>query len=85
MPHAHRHLRAARLAGPPAPLVREYRIIHPLHKPDLRGELGGVKVQSRGAVKVVLMTDAQARFYIDQGVIELLKPVVAAAKAAGKS
>lgn len=83
MPHAPRHQRAARLAGPPVAPTREYRVIHPLHKPDMRGELGGVKVVHRGAVKTVLMTDAQARFYIDQGVIELHK--APPAKVAGKA
>lgn len=49
--------------------VREYRITDPHHQPDIRGELGGVKVIRRGSDQIVRMTEKQAQWWIDQGAI----------------
>jgi hypothetical protein len=77
MPLAPRHTRIAKRAPPPPPPERRiYRIIAPTHKPDLRGHFAGVKVERHGAHATVLLTEKQARFYLDQGALE---PLVAAA------
>lgn len=51
-------------------VAKEYRILDPHHKPDLRGELGGCKVYRVGAEQRVRMSDITAQFYIDQGKLE---------------
>lgn len=75
MPKSFRHQRMAARAGRQAPLRREYEITDPTHKPDLRGEFAGAKVARRGSKQFVTLSDQQARFYLDQGV---LRPVGAA-------
>jgi hypothetical protein len=71
MPKSLRHARIAKRAGPPPPAERTaYRITDPHHKPDLRGHFAGVQVVRRGAAQTVLLTANQARFYLDQGVLE---------------
>lgn len=58
---------------------RDYRITNDKFKPDLAGELGGVKVTLRGKDRVVSMSDAQAKWFIEHGQIEpLSKPPAAA-------
>lgn len=64
-----KELDAAREAAP----FREYRIVDPYHTPDLRGELGGCKVYRVGGEQRVKMPDATARFYLDQGAVELVQ------------
>jgi hypothetical protein len=72
MPKSYRHTRAARQAGNPAPEKALYEIIDPNHKPDLNGELAGAKVQLENGKQRVALTAAQARFYLDQGVLRRL-------------
>lgn len=72
MPVSYHHNRTARLnAKKTKPELKRYKIIDPTHKPDLRNELGGGKVQRHGNDQFVHLTDRQAKFYIDQGSIEL--------------
>lgn len=52
--------------------LKEYRILDPHHKPDLRGELGGCKVYRVGVEQRVRMPDITAQFYIDQGKLEVV-------------
>lgn len=58
-----------RAAAKKAPTKKEYRIVDPHFIPDMRGELGGVKVTRRGTDQFVVMSDTQAKFYIDGGAI----------------
>lgn len=75
MAYAPRHRRIARrMGGPAGPVLNRYRITDPAHKPDLRGEFAGAKVQTHGNVGYVHLTDRAARFYLDQGVLELVAP-----------
>jgi hypothetical protein len=55
----------------PDPLV-EYEVLDPHHKPDLNGELAGGKVYRKLGKEFVMLTENQARFYLDSGSI---KPV----------
>lgn len=56
-------------AAAQAPGKKEYRIVDPHFTPDLRGEFGGVRVLKRGPDHIVLMSDAQSKFFIDSGAI----------------
>jgi hypothetical protein len=79
---AHRHHRAAlknkKVLGP----VRKAYVIQDInHRPDLRGEFGGVKVLHASGKHLVHLTDKAARFYLDSGSIEpLVKEEVKAAE-----
>ena len=68
MPVSERLKRAAALEGKTFP-VQEYEITDPHHVPDLKGEFAGARVVFRGGKQYVMLTDAQAKFYKDQGVI----------------
>jgi hypothetical protein len=56
----------------PDPLI-EYEVLDPHHKPDLNGELAGGKVYRRGGKQYVMLTEQQARFYLDSGGIQSIK------------
>lgn len=47
----------------------EYRVIDDRIKPDLRGEMGGVRMYSRDGQRYVAMTAEQARYFLEQGAI----------------
>ncbi len=80
MPKAYRHVRAAKQAAAGRPLAKkDYVIIDPAHKPDLRGEFAGAKVTYVGGQQMVRLSDAQAKFYLDQGTIRPLNPTPAVA------
>ena len=49
---------------------RDYEILDPDHRPDLRGEFAGTRVQQRGDKQIVNLTEVQAKFYLDQGVLK---------------
>lgn len=71
---SNRHRRAAmKLGASLVPESRDYEILDPDHRPDLRGEFAGAKVQQRGDKQIVNLNDAQAQFYLDQGA---LKPML---------
>lgn len=75
MPKAPRHARmAARL--PRQRITHDYEITDRTHKPDLRGEFAGVKVKRIGSRQVVRLSERQAKFYLDQGVLRRLPGVV---------
>lgn len=74
MPKAHRHKRMAMRAPRPVAPRLAYRITDPHHKPDLRGQFGGIKVDRHGPHQVVRMTAKQARFFLDQGALEPMAP-----------
>jgi hypothetical protein len=59
----------------PDPLF-EYEVLDPHHKPDLNGELAGGKVYRKQGKEFVMLTESQARFYLDSGSIQ---PVAAPA------
>jgi hypothetical protein len=65
---SHRHNRAMQQARP-VPQLKTFHIVDPNHRPDLKGEFGGVKVERHGNKQVVRMTEAAARFYLDSGAI----------------
>jgi len=69
MPVSNRHQYAARRSAPKATPTSEYEILDPAHRPDLKGEFAGAKVQRRGNRQVVALTDSQAKFYLDSGAI----------------
>jgi hypothetical protein len=69
MPVSNRHQYAARKAAPTATPTSEYEILDPGHKPDLKGEFAGARVQRRDNKQVVSLTDSQAKFYLDSGSI----------------
>lgn len=48
---------------------RDYVIVDPGHRPDMRGEFGGAKVALVAGKQVVRLSEAQAKFYLDSGVI----------------
>jgi hypothetical protein len=50
----------------PDPLF-EYEVLDPHHKPDLNGELAGGKVYRKAGKEFVMLTESQARFYLDSG------------------
>lgn len=77
---APRHHRRLRQAATAASARRPYVLTSPTARPDLRGEFAGAKVQRHGNQMVVLLSDRQARFYLDQGVIRPLEPPPAAKK-----
>jgi hypothetical protein len=58
--------------GRQADQLFEYEVLDPNHKPDLNGELAGGKVYRKLNKEFVMLTEAQARFYLDSGGI---KPV----------
>lgn len=53
----------------PDPLI-EYEVLDPHHKPDLNGELAGGKVYRKAGKEFVMLTEQQARFYLDSGSIQ---------------
>jgi hypothetical protein len=65
-----RHIYAARAAGPQPQPLKEYEVLDPHHKPDLNGELAGGKVYRRGGKQFVMLTEEQARFYLDSASIQ---------------
>jgi hypothetical protein len=73
MPKSVRHHNAARKAGLKPPDKTAYRIVDPHHTPDLRGEFAGAKVKKHSGHQVVHLTEKQAKFYIDGGVLEKLQ------------
>lgn len=70
MPKSLRHQFAARAAASLGPSRREYEITDPHFRPDMRGEFGGVKVEKRAGKWYVRFSAAQARYWIDQGVLK---------------
>ena len=68
-----RHRRAA-LKAPAAVGIatKEYMILDSHHKPDLRGELAGGKVYVRSDKQYVKLTQRQAKFYLDQGMLAVV-------------
>jgi hypothetical protein len=72
MPHAHRHHRAKLRAVPVGPTRTRYEIVDKAHKPDDRGQFAGVPVERIGGQQVVALTDAQAKFWLDNGAIRPL-------------
>jgi hypothetical protein len=56
----------------PDPLI-EYEVLDPHHKPDLNGELAGGKVYRKQGREYVMLTESQARFYLDSGSIQLVE------------
>jgi hypothetical protein len=68
---SHRHRRAAlKSAAVRGPELKPYVILDASHRPDLRGEFGGVKVKKLpNGKQVVHLTDKTARFYLDSGSI----------------
>jgi hypothetical protein len=73
MPKSVRHHNAARKAAKLPPEKVAYKITDPHHTPDMKGEFAGAKVRRQGGAQVVLLTPAQAKFYVDQGVLEKLQ------------
>jgi hypothetical protein len=68
---APRHRRLAlKLGAALGPESRDYEILDPDHRPDMRGEFAGARVQQRGDKQIVNLNDAQARFYLDQGALK---------------
>jgi hypothetical protein len=57
----------------PDPLI-EYEVLDPHHKPDLNGELAGGKVYRKLGKEYVMLTEQQARFYLDSGSIQPVAP-----------
>ena len=57
----------------PAPLY-EYEVLDPYHQPDLNGELAGGKVYRRQGKEFVMLTEAQAQFYLDSASIKAATP-----------
>lgn len=55
------------MAAKPVP----YRIINDRIRPDARGQLGGVRIEKVDGKRIVRMTPAQARWYLEAGAIEL--------------
>lgn len=79
MPVSIRQQRLARqAAATQAATTQEYEITDAAHRPDMRGEFAGAKVYTRGAKHYVQLTDAQARFYLDQGGIVPTAPAAPA-------
>jgi hypothetical protein len=62
-------LKAAKNAVPER---KPYAIVDVNHTPDLRGEFAGVKVKRQSGQQIVMLTDKQAKFYIDSGSIRPL-------------
>jgi hypothetical protein len=56
----------------PAPL-KEYEVLDPHHKPDLNGELAGGKVYRKAGKEYVMLTEEQARFYLDSASIKAVE------------
>lgn len=50
--------------------LKEYRIVDPAFKPDLRGEFGGVKVTDRGGRWYVRLSPSQAKYWLTQNAVE---------------
>ncbi|WP_065755200.1 hypothetical protein [Bradyrhizobium paxllaeri] len=61
-----------------------YVIIDDRIKPDALGQLGGVKVETRGDKRIVQMTPGQAKWYLENGAIKLDAPAPAPQKAAAE-
>lgn len=70
---SHRHRRAALKNGKAGPVMKAYVILDPAHRPDLRGEFGGVKVKKLHGKHVVHLSEKTARFYMDSGSIAPMK------------
>lgn len=67
---SYRHHRAARkMAAKMGPVLTDYVIVDPAHRPDLRGELAGAKVRHHDGKQIVSLTENAARFYLDSGSI----------------
>jgi hypothetical protein len=56
----------------PDPLI-EYEVLDPHHKPDLNGELAGGRVYRKLGKEFVMLTESQARFYLDSGSIKAVE------------
>jgi hypothetical protein len=69
------HGRTANTSAIPTEL---YKITSTTVKVDLRKQFAGLPIVQRGAERFVKMTPAQARYWIDQGVIEAFTPPTAA-------
>jgi hypothetical protein len=67
-----RQFAARQAAKQPAPL-KEYEVLDPHHKPDLNGELAGGKVYTKAGKQMVMLTEAQAQFYLDSGGIKTVE------------
>src|ERR1700674_1504547 len=83
------HHRAAhrRAAPPPAPTspTSVYKIVVGTHfRPDMHGEFAGQRVALRSGHPTVALTASQARYYLDQGAIELWPDAPAAARSTVK-
>lgn len=67
---SYRHRRAARkMAAKMGPVLTDYMIVDPAHRPDLRGELAGAKVRHHEGKQIVALTKKAAQFYLDSGSI----------------
>lgn len=66
---ANRHRIAAVRAGRREVTRRDYAFVDPNHPLDMGGKFAGLGVRRTGGKTVVAMSDRQARFYIDQGLI----------------
>jgi hypothetical protein len=69
-----RHIAEARAAGRAPDPLKEYQVLDPHHKPDLNGELAGGKVYNKEGKQYVMLTEQQARFYLDSGGIQEVTP-----------
>ena len=63
----------AREAGRVPDPLKEYEVIDPTHMPDLNNELAGGKVYRKQGKQYVMLTDAQARFYLDSASIKAVE------------
>lgn len=73
MPKSIRHQYAARLAAKSSQApTREYETCDPQAKPDAAGNFAGVRARKQGNKLIVRLTEAQAKFYLDQGTIKLV-------------
>jgi hypothetical protein len=52
-------------------MKRNYEIIDERAVGDARGELGGVKIENRGGKRIVSMSAAQAKWFLEHGTIKL--------------
>lgn len=66
-PAARRRLAREDKAGP---VAHKYYITDPAHRPDLNGELAGAKVMTDKDGQYLMLTEAQAKFYLASGSLE---------------